>query len=212
MSRPTTVVEAGADRWDRVGPVVPSFVVRVAGLPMAALRRLRCEATSGVVDELLDLQDRLYVEGEQLSQALYDVVGTMDDRAVRGRLVALRRCVFQARPPKPGVLDDGVWEVLPADLAARIADWQWCLAQREALAARAEATMEAESADKLRTLADVASDDWFQRGLILASPDLYAELVKWLAASPGTRPDDQLQASLAKYVGRAAAKTTPYST
>ena len=42
----------------------------------AALRRLRCTATSAAVDELLDLQDRLRIEGEQLSEALYDVIGT----------------------------------------------------------------------------------------------------------------------------------------
>lgn len=206
------LVAAGADRWDRVRPVVPSFVVRVAGLPMEVLRRLRCEATSGAIDELLDLQDRLRVEGEQLSQALYDVVGTVEDRTVRGRLVTLRRCVYQARPPRPGVLDDGVWAVLPADLAPRIATWQRRLAQRDALRARAEATCEAESAQMRLVLAEVASDDWFQQGLVLASPDLYAELVKWLATGPGARPDEALEASLAKYLGRAAAKTTPYST
>ncbi|MGH3976318.1 MAG: lantibiotic dehydratase, partial [Pseudonocardiaceae bacterium] len=206
------LVAAGADRWDRVRPMPPSFVVRVAGLPMEVLRRLRCEATIGAVDELLEHQDRLRVEGEQLSRALYDVIGVVDDPALRGRLIALRRCVYQARPPRSGVLDDGVWAVLPADLAPRIAAWERRLAQREALRARAEAILEAESANKRVALADVASNEWFQRGLILASPDLYAELAKWLAASPGARPDDQLEASLAKYLGRAAAKTTPYST
>ncbi|MGH3897440.1 MAG: lantibiotic dehydratase [Pseudonocardiaceae bacterium] len=205
------LVAAGTDRWHRVRPV-PSFVVRVAGLPMEVLRRLRCEATIGAVDELVGLQDRLRVEGEQLSEALYDVIGGVDAPAVRGRLIALRRCVFQARPPKPVILDDGVWAVLPADLASRIAAWEWRLAQRDALRARAEATLEAESADQRLTLADVARDDWFQQGLVLASPDLYAELVKWLAAGPGARPDEALEASLAKYLGRAAAKTTPYST
>ncbi|MGH3874634.1 MAG: lantibiotic dehydratase [Pseudonocardiaceae bacterium] len=211
MSRSTLVV-AGADRWDRVGLVVPSFVVRVAGLPMAVLRRLRCVATIGAVEELLDLSDRLQVEGAQLSEVLYDVVGTVADRAVRGRLVALRRCVFQARPPKPGVLDDGVWAVLPDDLAARIVGWRDRLAQRDALTARAEATLDAEAVDKRLALADVVCDEGFQRGLVLASPDLYAGLVKWLASDPGARPDDQLEASLAKYLGRAAAKTTPYGT
>ncbi|MGH3776958.1 MAG: lantibiotic dehydratase [Pseudonocardiaceae bacterium] len=206
------LVAAGVDRPDRVRPLVPSFVVRVAGLPMVVLRRLRCEATVRAIDELLDLSDRLGVEGEQLSQALYDVVGVVADRAVRGRLIALRRCVYQARAPRPGVLDDGVWAVLPADLAPRIAAWQQSLAQRDALRARAEATLEAECADKRLALAAAAGDDWFQRGLVLASPDLYAELVKWLAAGPAARPDEALEASLAKYVGRAAAKTTPYST
>jgi Lantibiotic dehydratase, N terminus len=208
----SALVAAGADRWGQGSPVVPNFVVRVAGLPMEVLRRLRCAATIGAIDELLNLQDRLRVEGEQLSQALYDVIGAVDDPVVRGRLIALRRCVYRARPPKPGVLDDGVWAVLPADLALRIAAWQQHLVQRDALHAHAEATLETEAADKRRVLADVASDDWFQQGLILASPDLYAELVKWLAARPEARPDDQLEVSLAKYLGRAAAKTTPYST
>ncbi len=205
------LADAGADCGDRVPPVVPSFVVRVAGLPMEVLRRLRCEATIGAVEELVALQDRLRVEGEQLSQALYDVVGTVDDPALRRRLLALRRCVYQVRPPRPGVLD-GVWAVLPADLAAGVAAWQQCLAQLDALRARAETTLARESGQMRLALADAAGDDWFRQGLVLASPDLYAELVKWRPAGPGARSDDQLEVSLAKYLGRAAAKTTPYST
>jgi hypothetical protein len=209
--------DADADRADRtlaVVPsfVVPSFVVRVAGLPMEVLRRQRCEATIAAVEELLALQDRLRAEGEELSQALYDVIGTVDDRAVRRRLLALRRCVHQARPPRPGVLDEGVWSALPADLAPRIAIWQQSLARQEALHAHAEATCEEESDAKRWALAEVAGDDSFQRGLVLASPDLYAELVKWLSVGPAARSDEALEVSLAKYVGRAAAKTTPYST
>ncbi|MGH3693807.1 MAG: lantibiotic dehydratase [Pseudonocardiaceae bacterium] len=205
-------VDAGADRGDGALVVVPSFVVRVAGLPMAVLRRLRCEATIAAVEELLELQDRLSSEGAELSQALYDVVGAVADRAVRGRLLALRRCVHQVRPPRPGVLDEDVWSALPADLAARIATWQQSLAQREARRARAEATCEAESVEKRQVLAEIAGDESFRQGLVLASPDLYADLVKWRPADPGARPDEALEVSLAKYVGRAAAKTTPYST
>ncbi|MGH3822735.1 MAG: lantibiotic dehydratase [Pseudonocardiaceae bacterium] len=197
---------------DRALAVAPSFVVRVAGLPMAVLRRLRCQATMSVVDELLEFQNRLCTEGEQLSQALYDVIGTVHDSALRGRLLALRRCVYQARPPRSSVLDDGVRAVLPAELATRITAWQRRLVQQDALWVRAEATCEAESIEKRWVLAEVAGDDWFGQGLVLASPDLYAELVKWLAAGPQARPDEALEASLAKYVGRAAAKTTPYST
>ncbi|MGH3825892.1 MAG: hypothetical protein ACRDQX_01760, partial [Pseudonocardiaceae bacterium] len=151
--------------------MVASFVVRVAGLPMAVLRRLRCAATIGAVEELLELQDRLRVEGEQLSLALYDVIGTVDDPAVRRCLLTLRRCVYQARPPRPGILGNGVWEVLPAELAAAVAAWRRHLAQRDELRARAEATCESESTDTRLALAEIAGDEWFQRGLVLASPD-----------------------------------------
>ncbi len=206
------LVEADTEGADRALTVVPNFVVRVAGLPMEVLRRLRCEVTIAAVEELLELQERLHTEGEQLSQALYDVVGAVEDRAVRRRLLALRRCVHQARPPRPGVLDEGVWEALPADLAPRIETWQQSLAQRDALHAHAEAIYGEESDAKRWALAEVACDEGFQRGLVLASPDLYAELVKWLTVGPGARSDEALEASLAKYLGRAAAKTTPYST
>lgn len=206
------LVDADADHADRALAVVPNFVVRVAGLPMAVLRRLRCEATIAAVEELLELQDRLRSEGEELSQALYEVIGTVDDRVVRRRLLALRRCVHQARPPRPGVLDEDVWAALPADLAPRIATWQQSLTQQDALRAHAEVTCEAESGAKRWALAQIAGDDSFQRGLILASPDLYAELAKWRPADPGARSDEALETSLAKYIGRAAAKTTPYST
>lgn len=94
-------MQASSDRGDRVRPavVVPSFVVRVAGLPMKVLSRLRCEATISAVDELVDLQERLRREGEQLSQALFDVVGAVGDPVLRCRLITLRRCVYQVRLP-----------------------------------------------------------------------------------------------------------------
>jgi Lantibiotic dehydratase, N terminus len=192
--------------------VPPAFVVRVAGLPMAVLGHLRFDQTMSQVNELLDRQDQLRVEGEELSQALYDVIGAVDDPALRGRLIALRRSAYQGQPPRRGVLDDDLWAVIPAELAARIAAWSRRITERDALRARAEATLEAESVGKRRALANAASDEWFQQGLILASQDLYAELVKWLHADPAARPDAQLEASLVKYVSRAATKTTPYST
>ncbi len=203
----------GTATWDRCSlPVVPRFVVRVAGLPMGVLARLRFERTIRLVDELVDREDQLRVEGEQLSEALYDAVGAVDDPALRGRLIALRRSTYQARPPRRGVLDDDVWAVIPADLASRIATWQQHLARRDAIRARAEAALKAESVEKRRVLADAASDECFQQGLILASRDLYAELAKWLAAGASAQPDAQLETSLVKYLSRAAAKTSPYST
>jgi len=190
--------------------VPPTFVVRVAGLPMAVLDRLSCPSVLDALDELTAHREELRRVGEQLSAALHDVIGVTTDRTVRRRLLTLRRRVYQVRPA------DGIGEevrcALPADLDARLARWRSDCARLAALTEHAEAVLAAQTLDNRAVLAEVARDEDFRRGLVLASPDLHAELVRWLAAGPAPRPHRQLETSLAKYVARAAAKTTPYST
>ena len=205
-----STVEATVDVARAGLAVTPRFVVRVAGLPMSLLAGLRCERTASAVEALLDLEDSLRVEGQALSQALHDVIGGLEDRPLRRRLLTLRRCVYQARRPRRGVLDDDVWAALPGEVAAGIAAWDQRVALRETMAAEIEAVAAAETTTTRQALAEAAADEWFQRGLALASRDLYAQLTKWLDA--GAPADPQLEASLASYLPRAAAKTSPYST
>ncbi|MEV0052534.1 lantibiotic dehydratase [Saccharopolyspora shandongensis] len=187
--------------------VEPAFAVRVAGMPLAFLRRLRTERTAELVEQILDADQWLSEHGDALSDALHDVVGRTTDTGLRRRLITLRRDVFQGRQPRSGV-DDELLAQLPAELAEALTDWQRRVHERGALIVAAEAELPAEVARQRHAVHELAADPAFQRGLVLASRDLYLSLRK---ASPD-QPDRKLERKLAKYLSRTAAKTSPYST
>ncbi|MGP4015826.1 lantibiotic dehydratase [Saccharopolyspora sp. 5N708] len=187
--------------------VEPTFVVRVAGLPLSALARLRTGRTAELVAEILDAEQWLTGQQDTLSDALHGIVGRTADTGLRRRLIALRRDVYQGRPPRPDI-DAELLARLPAGLAESLAEWHRCIRDRGALVSRADAELAAETARQRHALHDIASDPAFRSGLVLASRDLYLSLAKWVPS----RPDRKLERKLAKYLSRMAAKTSPYST
>ncbi|GGQ66807.1 lantibiotic dehydratase [Couchioplanes azureus] len=188
--------------------VEPTFVVRVAGMPLSALARLRCGRTAELVDRILDAERWLDDQREPLSKMLHGAIGGNGDVALRRRLIVLRRAVYHAKRPRAGVLGADLAVRLPRETAEAVDAWQRRLRERDALLAEARAVLGEESVSGRRALRDLASDVRLQQGLVLASRDLYLGLLKW---SPD-EPDPRMERKLAKYVARMAAKTSPFST
>lgn len=196
------------------------FVLRVAGLPIEAVRELRCPDSRRWADEVLDTADRLHAEGRRIGDLLHDLVGGCSDDTRRRHLLALRREVFNNRLPRDPVaalalvasVDDG-----PVHTA--LAGW---LAGRAVLAER-----EAEGADLLTAdlersraaLRRLAGTERLRDGLLLASPALDAQVDAFRAAgSTGAAPrltakrQRKIERSLLSYLYRTACKTSPFST
>ncbi|MEU6410848.1 lantibiotic dehydratase [Microbispora sp. NPDC046933] len=190
----------------------PAFVVRVAGLPMEILDRLRFDRTTRLADEIVEIERWLAERGAALSDPLHDVIGRTEDRERRRRLIALRRDLFQGRMPRGGRPDEDLLREVPEGPAAEIGEWCARAERLAALTAAARTELADESRRKRRELREAAGDPAFLSGLVLASRDLYSELVKWLAAEGEPREDRQLERRLVKYLSRMAAKTSPYST
>lgn len=195
---------------DRAFEVEPTFVVRVAGMPMGVLARLSFDRTTRLLDELLDIEQWLRANGERLSDGLHGIVGGTDDRTDRRRLISLRRDVFHARMPKIGKPDRALLARMPLELATDIEDWYARIERHSTLHDHARSELEAESAARRDTLRELAADRSFQQGIAVVSRDLYPELVKWLC--DGSREDRRLEQRLVKYLARTAAKTSPSST
>ncbi|MGY2060568.1 lantibiotic dehydratase, partial [Nocardia gipuzkoensis] len=189
--------------------VTAPLVVRIAGLPSSRLRRLRFELTAAEIDAVVMLTDRLNREGERISEALYPVVGRLDGSR-KARVVGLRRAIFQCRLPGPREWDDDIVACLPAPLIERIELWLSQRRRLDDLRAALPATMAAEARDKLEALRRGVDDPMFLRALSQSSPALFDELSKWLAG--GGAPKQRVVLQLVRYLSRAVAKTSPYST
>lgn len=192
--------------------VSPVLAVRVAGLPVAGLDRLRCTRTWRLVDELVDVSAWLRREGAALSEPLYDVIGGTAPGPVRSGLVALRRAVFSGRRPSGPAASAEVLTALPADLASRVGAWTALRRREDELRAALPAVLAEESREKTALLREAVSDAGFRHGLAQGSQVLAGRLDAWLAGPAGRPPDRQELLRLARYLARATVKTSPYAT
>ncbi|RKN20966.1 hypothetical protein D7147_09155 [Micromonospora musae] len=186
-------------------------ILRLAGLPAAALGRLRLTKSFRCAEEQARLRRWLALEGQALSDALFAEIGALQHTALKPRLVGLRRAVFQSRRPRDEEWNEAVAALLAPHVTERIEVWLSKLDTLDRVVAELPAVLAAEVTDRERVLREVAADPGFRRALSQASPALHLELGKWLADA-AHRPRAQSLARLAKYVARAAAKTSPYST
>jgi hypothetical protein len=184
------------------------FAVRVAGLPVESLAGLRFQRSLEVATRLAEVEDWLAGQAQPISDALYQVIGSITDRPTRHRLLALRRAVFQVRIPERRDLEGRVWSSLPNELNRSLELWLERIRERQQLLAEGERTFGAEWGEKSQELRAAAMQPAFVQGVLLASPDLHAEL----ARSPKDGPARQkLELSLFTFLGRVVMKTSPYS-
>ncbi|MEU9834710.1 lantibiotic dehydratase [Streptosporangium sp. NPDC048047] len=190
----------------------PIFAVRVAGLPLAGLDRMRCTRAWEVVDDIADTSAWLRREGADLSGPLHDVIGRTAGGPLRAGLVALRRAVFSGRRPSARAASAEVLAALPEELATRVREWTARRDRETALRAALPAVLAEETRERTALLRSAVADPGFRHGLALGSPVLAARLDAWLAGPADRPPDRQELLRLARYVARATVKTSPYAT
>ncbi|MEV4141990.1 lantibiotic dehydratase, partial [Dactylosporangium sp. NPDC049742] len=209
MTRPQASATRTATRTAAGYAVEQSVVVRLAGLPVGVLSAMRFTRTVAAVDALLDERDRARHEAQALSEALYPFAGDPANAALKTRLVALRRAIHQDRRLPAHVWNAQIRDVLPAPLAGRIDGWDAARAARLGAEADLEQLHADEAAEVAARIRDAAGRPEFRRALAQASPDLSAALERWLRG--GHRPRARAVGGLVAFLGRAAAKTSPYS-
>jgi hypothetical protein len=191
-------------------------LLRIAAFPIETLEPLAAPEAVARLAPLLELEERLAVEVERLSDALYaaagEPAGEGDPEGARRRLevVALRRDLHNRRNVPPARLD-AIRAVLPDDLLSAVAEHL----ERRAEQADRLAAYERAYRDGLlkarRVLLELASDPTFQEGMRLVSRSLLARLQGLAKIDPGRWRHDERHAAakLAAYAGRFATKTSP---
>lgn len=208
-----TATTPGAPATELTWRMPEVFMLRTAALPLEVADELACEATAAWAGRVLDLEDRLRRTGQELADALREVIGrNLDDDALRQRLIQLRRDVYNLRAPRPADPDRWPADRLGSDVHARLRDWltTWSAYQRERSAGPDLLDRElAERRARLRRLADHPD---LRGGIQLASPSLDQYLDTYLrdgrTRSKRTR---RVERSLLEYVYRTAGKTSPFS-
>ncbi len=196
----------------------PEFVIRIAGLPLSSLHRLRFSSTLEALSAVFRLEHWLREQAEVLSEKLYTAIGGLagpEYRHARYRLMALRRAVFQVKLPKSQDVSDETLSVLSAELAAELREWHQKIQELHAALLSVEETVfAAELREKSSELWQLARSEVLLQGLLLASNDLYMDVQRWQAehAAPPAQFERRLAFGIMNYLSRIAAKTSPYST
>ncbi|MFC5290085.1 hypothetical protein ACFPM7_23775 [Actinokineospora guangxiensis] len=189
-------------------PVAPA-AVRVCGVPSTALLDLRGEATAAALLAVLRHDAQVASDGKRLAVAIGRVIGTTQDNELVPLLVGLRRALHSARRPGKAAWNDRTAAAMGPDLAERVRAWVSAAEHRRtAVDVVGEAVRRDEPAITAALRRRVAEPD-FRHTVALASPSTAADLDRWLD-TPGSSPPRRLLVTLAAYLGRAAAKTSPF--
>ncbi|GAA4088746.1 lantibiotic dehydratase [Nonomuraea soli] len=192
--------------------VSAAVAVRVAGVPVDVLDGLRCTRTWRLAGELATALQWLREEGRALSEPLYEAIGALAGDPAKPLLVALRRTIFSGRGPGRRARSDEALRALPPHLDDRVRRWLARHDQAERLRAALAPTLDGEQRTQLARLRQAVTDGGFRHGLSLGSPVLSGRLDAWLEGPADRPPDRQELLALARYLARAAVKTSPYAT
>jgi hypothetical protein len=183
----------------------PSAVVRLAGSPVAVLDGLRCGRSWQTARDLVRLRAEIADATTALSDLLHAAVGAAGDGELKAALVAVRRAVHRGRRLDPARLTG-----VPADLLGPLQEWTARIEARDRLLAALPGQLDEDWAAGYEAVRAAARLPAFQLGLVHANPDMFLALRRWF--DTGRAPQRQTMLRLAAYLGRSAAKTSPYST
>ncbi|MEU5647112.1 lantibiotic dehydratase [Streptomyces milbemycinicus] len=190
----------------------PDPVVRVAGVPRSTLAVLNTPKSFELAEHILQTRAQVAEEGRRIADALHPVIGALLEPALKPRVIGLRRAVHQGRSPRAAEWNTDVRAALPGPLAGRIRDWLDRRAQCGEHAESLAAVLQEETHDSLAALREALAHPRFRQGLLHATPELDDVLERWIAAPGHPTPGTKALVSLARYLSRAAVKTSPQGT
>ncbi|MFD9366223.1 lantibiotic dehydratase [Streptomyces sp. NPDC060020] len=199
------------------------FMLRVAGLPLAAVEALRASDTRRWAEDALTAEAALREGATRFGDVLHGAVGATDPApdglgaARRRALLRLRRQIHTDRlPAKPDASTETAVEAVAAvDEAAaeQLAGWLHRRRLFDKLLAEGPPLLTADLARNRTALRELVADERLRLGLLLASPVLEAQLDGY-ARTVGvpTGRARKAERSVLSYVYRTACKTSPFST
>ncbi len=163
-----------------------AMTARLAGLEVAALRRMQCPDFTAGLRRHLAAEARKLEQGRALAEQLYDVIGGLGTGRIRHALVSLRRDLHHGDAPAARVLAPEVLDPVPTQLAAEITEWAARRRDLRLEVEELEALLAEESARGVEALRGGSGHPAFLQALALAGPTLVEELAKWRADPRGS--------------------------
>ncbi|MBB4931774.1 hypothetical protein F4561_002594 [Lipingzhangella halophila] len=191
--------------------LAPFFLLRVGGLPVTAVERLRSSRTLAWAREVLRSESALAEQAGPARDALGEAVGATNDPGLRRELLALRRDVHNGRMPRDPARAGELADLLGRSDRVAVATWLSHRDAHEAALSRGDDVLAEERAEAVQHLRQLADDPRLRAGIQLGAPLLDRQLDSYVA-DPGGRRAHKVERSLLSYAFRAACKTSPFST
>ncbi|SHM61327.1 lantibiotic dehydratase [Actinacidiphila paucisporea] len=190
------------------------FMLRVAGLPVSAVHRLRSPGARRWAGEVLAAEQHLASIAAELNDPLTVLVKDTEDGADRRAVLALRRQVFNDRLPHDPDAVRALAAAIGGGTGELLAGWLDARLRLEQLRGAGGPLLERELAAGRAELRRLAGEDRLRLALALASPTLDGQLDAFIADRTPV-PDKRArkkERSLLAYLYRTACKTSPFST
>lgn len=195
--------------------VTVPFLLRVGGLPVDVVESLRFSETARWAESVLALEQTLAEKKGEIADALCAAVPRyVEDRALRRKLINVRRAVFNLREAGWGTEVKAFAERLASPEREYLLAWVELWERYTRLQSTGQELFARELAQKRVCLKKIAEEADFRKGLALASPLLENALDAYLRADH-QRLNHALRSverSLVEYLVRTACKTSPFST
>ncbi|HEU0297867.1 MAG TPA: lantibiotic dehydratase [Longimicrobium sp.] len=194
--------------------LLPRFVCRVSGAPTNPVDAMRAERALALFDALHQTEQRLHEAREEVSQLLFTAIGAAEEKPARNRLIALKRELYNLRPPSAEKLEAGLAGLEPS-VAERVRAFAADLEHARGVEAELRQAHDAETAEIRGRFGELLKDADFRMGLMVSSRSLYGNLGRYSAAAAAGElhgRDEKTERGLLRYYTRMAMKATPFAT
>lgn len=191
--------------------LMPHTLIRVAGGPFQKLQSLNLSRSIEIIDNILNLKEKLTPLKENISEVMYSAIPQLQDTTVQNFLVKLRRDIFNER----NVSEEKLKRAAPhlsAELTADIENYRTLKGEIKELFEEGERQFPEETKATRQILQNLAEDENLQKGLVLSSQSLYKRIAGYAKKSKLKKKDFQVERGLTKYISRMYGKTSPFST
>ncbi len=191
---------------------LPLFMLRVAGMPIHELLRMRIPLTMKCLKEMTENQRWIEANTQWIIEKIEQEVPKQKDDKIRNQLIQYKRDIFNNRFPKKR--SDHFHSVLPSSLLEQMKQWEEVWLTIKKLKEEASQHFPQELTKNREVLQEIIQDPNLLRGVVLTSRDLYYKVKKYIE-TPIPKQKARLRKveySLSKYISRVAAKTSPFST
>jgi hypothetical protein len=188
-------------------------IARCGGLPVTILDELRTGKSRSLAEQIL-VDERKHASGrEGVSDILHGAVSRSDDAGDRRRLLDLRRRLFNARPVRDELVSCAQ-RLLAADELQLVEESVSTVGRLQEGGRLLEPTFSREIATARSRFRRAIDDPDFQKGVLLSSTSLAANMATYSSENAGKPSSRQLQVErgLLRYFTRASAKATPFGT
>ena len=192
----------------------PYIFVRVGGGPFDRLKQLQLRRSSQVAQDIYRITAEIDALKNQLSEAIYPIVGEQTESDIRRALINLRRDIFNEREVTPDRVTT-IRDSLPEAVYEEIGRYIALTVEKERLRQEGAVVYDHELTAAKHHMDTLTRSDNLLKGLILSSQSL----LKYGIPNYLDRPPDELdkqgkktEQSLIKYLSRIYAKTSPFST